>query len=115
MHTARSRTQVRCWRWAERCHNVPSPLAGEGQGGGYNSAASGFLSNDPANPAKCCSPLSVSSLGRDSSSALRRHPSPCPSPARGEGTVWHAPSHLTRSLGSHGAVKSTLRIWYDDP
>jgi len=22
--------------WAEQCHIVPSPLAGEGQGGGYN-------------------------------------------------------------------------------
>src|SRR5690349_15170012 len=30
-----------------------------------------------------------------SCSARRGHPSPCPSPTRGEGTVWLAPSHLT--------------------
>src|SRR5690349_7065681 len=28
-------------RWAERCHNVPSPLVGEGQGEGCSSAAFG--------------------------------------------------------------------------
>jgi len=24
------------WKWAERCHTVPSPLVGEGRGEGYN-------------------------------------------------------------------------------
>ena len=24
------------WKWAELYHTVPSPLAGEGQGGGYH-------------------------------------------------------------------------------
>src|SRR5215813_9790251 len=27
---------MKVWTWAEPCHNVPSPPAGEGQGGGYD-------------------------------------------------------------------------------
>src|SRR5690349_13809159 len=37
-------------RWAEQCHNVPSPLVGEGQGEGYNSAALVCI-YDPISPA----------------------------------------------------------------
>src|SRR5215467_16217100 len=33
MHTS---TRMLVCGWAERCHSVPSPLAGEGQGEGYN-------------------------------------------------------------------------------
>ena len=36
--------------------------------------------------------------GLVSRSAFYRHPPPCPSPARGEGTVWHAPSPLTQCV-----------------
>ncbi len=35
--------------------------------------------------------------GSASHRVLCRHPSPCPSPTWGEGTVWHAPSQLTTS------------------
>src|SRR5690349_19970747 len=40
-----TRTRMRCWRSDEQRHIVPSPLAGEGQGGGYNTLSS------------CCCPL----------------------------------------------------------
>ena len=32
------------WRWAEQGHSVPSPHAGEGQGGGYNTHCICFVS-----------------------------------------------------------------------
>ena len=50
---------------------------------------------DPISPTEC-SELSLSSLKRTSRPVHRRHPSPFPSPTRGEGTVRYAPSQLTR-------------------
>src|SRR5262245_16509376 len=50
---------------------------------------------DLTNPAECRQ-CSCSSLERASRSMHRRHPSPCPSPTRGEGTVGHAPSQLAQ-------------------
>src|SRR5262249_24922752 len=41
MHTS---TRMLVCGWAERCHMVPSPLAGEGQGGGYNTHCLCFVS-----------------------------------------------------------------------
>src|SRR5215470_11914159 len=37
----RTNTRMLPGGWAEQCHSVPSPLVGEGQGEGYNSATSG--------------------------------------------------------------------------
>src|SRR6266545_587797 len=34
----RADTRMLACQWAERCHSVPSPHVGEGQGGGYNKA-----------------------------------------------------------------------------
>src|SRR6266478_1941849 len=79
--------------WAERCHSVPSPHVGEGQGGGYNKQR-------PVSPIRdSITALSISRTctGSASHRVLCRHPSPCPSPTWGEGTVWHAPSQLTTS------------------
>src|SRR5689334_11294183 len=50
--------------------------------------------NDPISPAP--QPFAVLQSGGSSSSVRCGHPSPCPSPTRGEGTMWRAPSHLTQ-------------------
>src|SRR5262245_6951112 len=39
------------WRWAEPCHNVPSPRVGEGQGGGYNAHCICFVPEAQQKPA----------------------------------------------------------------
>src|SRR5882762_8888619 len=83
--------RMRACGWAERCHIVPSPHAGEGQGGGYNRHGIFLLSETqrmlPRFLGLCARvPLRL---------VLHRHPPPCPSPAWGEGTVWHAPSQLS--------------------
>src|SRR5215470_11133487 len=75
--------------WAERCHIVPSPLVGEGQGEGYNNAATIRLVSLKAVSRRC-------RIGTGLAFRVRRHPSPCPSPTRGEGTMWRAPSRLTQ-------------------
>src|SRR5262249_41023581 len=41
MHTS---TRMLVCGWAERCHSVPSPLVGEGQGEGYNKHSICFAS-----------------------------------------------------------------------
>src|SRR5262249_34698997 len=42
-------TRMNSWKWAEQCHIVPSPLAGEGQGEGYNTHCVSLLSRVPTN------------------------------------------------------------------
>src|SRR5262245_6448890 len=86
--------RVRC---EERCHSVPSPLAGEGKGGGYNKHSGCF---HPMSD-KCRSKTSDfrNLRAQRASRAVRyRHPPPCPSPARGEGTVCLGSSHLLRRV-----------------
>src|SRR5215813_1954102 len=77
--------QAHCLSCEGACHSVPSPLVGEGQGEGYNNSAASLLEsaiNNGAQPS-FSSPCTSLALG------ARRHPSPCPSPTRGEGTLWH--------------------------
>src|SRR5262245_60738997 len=52
MHTS---TRMLVCGWAERCHMVPSPLAGEGQGGGYNTHCFCFVSVAQQMRASCWS------------------------------------------------------------
>src|SRR6266436_2069485 len=77
------RPQAHSVRCEGACPTVPSPLVGEGQGEGWrrNSEREACLVHRLTNNMKQRSCLF--------------YPSPCPSPARGEGTVGHAPSHLT--------------------
>src|SRR5262245_31051405 len=89
MHTS---TRTLVCGWAERCHVVPSPLVGEGQGGGYNTHYLCFVS--AAQQMQACCRYRVFLHRTNFALVPCRHPSPCPSPTRGEGTVWHAPSHL---------------------
>src|SRR5262245_26738940 len=47
MHTSASMYANAACGWAERCHSVPSPLVGEGQGGGCNTHGPLFHICDP--------------------------------------------------------------------
>src|SRR5262249_32790955 len=85
MHTC---TRMLVCGWAERCHSVPSPLVGEGQGEGYNKHCVCFTSEAAASWV-CARVQALCSV-------LRCRPSAWPSRTRGEGTVWRTPSQLTQ-------------------
>ncbi len=74
---------------------LPSPLVGEGQGEGCNSAAVGFISNDPTSPAKCSRP-SFSSCRTSLALSASRPPLSLSLPHKGGGNRGAAPSHLTQ-------------------
>src|SRR5689334_13646646 len=76
--------RVRC---EGACHTVPSPLAGEGQGGGWPRSTE--LKARP----RLETARFAGSLDRKPVAALL-YPPPCPSPARGEGTLWRRSAHL---------------------
>src|SRR5882762_4150168 len=78
-------------QWAERCHSVPSPHVGEGQGEGYNKQR-------PVSPIRdSITALSISRTctGFASHRVLCRHPSPCPSP------TWGSSMHTSRDMLTH--------------
>src|SRR5215510_4818352 len=75
--------------WQSSATPFPPPLWGRDRERGTTALLLVHV-YDLTNPAKCRQ-RSFSSLERASRSVHRRHPSPCPSPTRGEGTVGHAP------------------------
>jgi hypothetical protein len=101
-------TRRRGCGWAEQCHNVPSPhrpsqtgvnalMPGEGQGGGADThrARSCFSRSDSENQ-ESRSGICPASDWKQPGCLL--HPPPCPSPAWGEGTLWHRPSYLSHCI-----------------
>src|SRR5215475_4431896 len=74
---------VRCASGSDRCLGVPSPLVGEGQGGGCPRTPS-----SPLNPCLERWPVRSRRFKKArTGSGRRKNPPPCPSPTRGEGTL----------------------------
>jgi hypothetical protein len=98
---------------AEQCHSVPSPLRG-GTGRGVQQAQRLFpysiRTRSSLHFVYCSAPWIGCALG------VLSPPLPCPSPARGERTVGHAPSHLTQcargqtSKSVHALARSRGRL-----
>jgi hypothetical protein len=94
MQTSQSSQQQSC---EDARHTVPSPHAGEGQGGGGDKSPSAKL-------------LSAQILGNQESRSgicpawhwkqplCWLYPPPCPSPAWGEGTLWHCSAQAQTSI-----------------
>src|SRR5262245_57633208 len=73
----------------------PPPMRGRDREGGTTSTA--VVSNPIPDKRHSKTPYLQNLRAKAASRTVRRrHPPPCPSPAWGEGTVWHAPSQLTQ-------------------
>src|SRR5262245_19755580 len=70
----------------------PPPLRGRNREGGTTSTESVYCTGRTNNR----SGVLASGVRANEYVRAQCHPPPCPSPAGGEGTVWHAPSQLAR-------------------
>jgi hypothetical protein len=95
MHTSLKSPQARCVSCEDASHTVPSPHAGEGQGGGGDSAPRAtLLQRADSENQESWSGVYPDRIGNNRCACCT--PSLSLSPAWGEGTLWHRSSHLGR-------------------
>src|SRR5689334_23657612 len=90
MHTSLEAGAYRVRREDAR-HMVPSPRVGEGQGEGWPQSTEDEAPPNWKTANGRWAGLIRSWIRPKTSAAV---PSPCPSPTRGEGTLWHCSAHL---------------------
>jgi hypothetical protein len=98
--------RLSCEGW---CHTVPSPLVGEGQGEGWRRTPSVRFLRLQTRKDSWLNFLER----RLKQKQCVFYPSPCPSPTRGEGTLWHGSAQPLR--GSSDMAELRRRIGHHPP